>query len=472
MNDSDFDTFEDDAATHCSPSLPLKPYLFVVLECDRPTANGARLALDGVEHVLIGRGTERSTTSESDTGGRRLILRLPGRSMSSTHAKLVRTTQGFRLEDLCSTNGSFVNGKRTQAAQLKDGDLLKLGHTLMIYREALPTPAGTVPIHDIGPAANVDSALCTLLPVLAAELDELKRFAQSPLPILLLGKSGTGKELLSRAIHRQSGRSGRFIAVNCGALSPNLVESQLFGHVKGAFSGATRDEPGLIRSADGGTLLLDELGDLPLAAQPTLLRVLQEKEVTPVGSSHPIPVDVRFLAATHRPLKVLMAEEQFRGDLFARLDGYRHHLPDLTSRREDFGLILTELLRRHPNAGATQITPGAGASLLSRSWQFNIRELQQCVERALVRSSGGLVEEAHVALSPDLPDTTPITARPHPAPTRPLSPENAALKQRLLHELEDKRGNVTAVATGMGKARVQVMRWMKRFGIDPATFRA
>src|SRR5262249_19540222 len=159
-----------------------------------------------------------------------------------------------------------------------------------------------------------------------------------------------------------------------GALSPNLVESQLFGHTKGAFSGANRDEPGFIRSAQSGTLLLDEIGDLPLTAQPALLRVLQEQEVMPLGSARPIRVDVRVLGATPRPLRSLMAKNQFRGDLFARLNGHRLYLPDLDNRREDLGVILRAILRRHPEV---RLSSAAGLSLMSRHWQFNIRELAQ-----------------------------------------------------------------------------------------------
>src|SRR5262249_24796529 len=156
------------------------------------------------------------------------------------------------------------------------------------------------------------------------QLAALARIASMPIPVLLLGESGTGKEVLARAVHTLSGRSGAFVAVNCGGLSASLIESQLFGHVKGSFTGAGRDEPGLVRAADRGTLFLDEIGDLPLAAQAALLRVLQEREVVPVGGARPVAVDLRVVAATHRPLEKMAAKGDFRADLLARLSGYRH----------------------------------------------------------------------------------------------------------------------------------------------------
>ena len=154
-------------------------------------------------------------------------------------------------------------------------------------------------------------------------------FARSQVPVLVSGETGTGKELIASAIHQLSGRPGPFVAVNCGAIAPNLVESELFGYRKGAFSGALEDRPGLVRSSEHGTLLLDEIGDLPLAAQAALLRVLQESEVLPVGGTRPVKVDLRVVAATHRDLGALAAQDRFRRDLLARLDGARIMLPAL-----------------------------------------------------------------------------------------------------------------------------------------------
>src|SRR5262249_4252107 len=160
------------------------------------------------------------------------------------------------------------------------------------------------------------------------------------LSILLLGETGTGKEVLARSLHALSQRPGPFIAVNCGAIPENLVEGQLFGHVRGAFSGALKDEPGLVRAAQGGTLLLDEIGDLPASSQAALLRVLQESEVRPVGSTQTVKVDVRIIAATHRPLESLIKGNAFRHDLYARLAGFRFELAPLRKRKVDLGLLI------------------------------------------------------------------------------------------------------------------------------------
>jgi len=471
MNDADFDTVEDDIVSHRSDSLPVLPYLFVALECDRPTAGGARYSLDGVHEVVVGRGTSRVATYERSGSATRLLVRLPGRSMSSTHAKIVRTDHGWMLEDTRSTNGSFVNGKKVVKSLLGDRDVIELGHTLFVLREALATPRDTPRILDVRAEDLEDAAPSTLLPKLGADLLDLKRFAKSTLPMILLGKSGTGKEVVARAIHDMSGRKGLFVAVNCGALSPNLVESQLFGHTKGAFSGASRDELGFIRSAQGGTLLLDEIGDLPLAAQPALLRVLQENEVTPVGSARPVRTDVRVLGATHQPLRKLTAKNEFRGDLFARLDGHRLYLPELDNRREDLGLILGNVLRRQGAVSGLRASPAAGMSLLSRRWPFNIRQLVQCMHRALILANGDVIQAEHVAPNTDAPDDDDSPEN-RSGSSRPLSPEDAALKEQLVHELTTHRGNVSAVAQAMGKARAQIARWMKRFAIDPNEFRS
>src|SRR5258706_2439249 len=316
MSDVESETLKDEIASRRSGLLPVFPYLFVVLECDRPTAGGARYALGEVDEVIVGRGAARKGTLQKVEGVRRLTLTIPSRSMSGTHARFARTSEGWVLEDARSTNGSSVNGERVSRAVLREGDVIELGHTIFSLRTGLPTPSGTLPKLDSADAQVSDAAFATLVPALAREFETLARVASSNLCVLLLGETGTGKEVVARALHRLSGRSGAFVAANCGALPPNLVESSLFGHVRGAFSGAVRDEPGFFRAADGGTLLLDEIGDLPLAAQPALLRVLQENEVLPVGTTRPARVNVRVIAATHRPLDTLTQDGRFRVGLF------------------------------------------------------------------------------------------------------------------------------------------------------------
>ncbi|WP_159396567.1 sigma 54-interacting transcriptional regulator [Sorangium cellulosum] len=300
--------------------------------------------------------------------------------------------------------------------------------------------------------------------------------ARSAIPVLLQGETGTGKEVMARAIHALSGRAGELVAVNCGALPRELVEGELFGYRKGAFSGATEDRPGLVRSADRGTLFLDEIGDLPAPAQAALLRVLQEQEVRPVGATRPVHVDLRVIAATHRPLQRLAAAGEFRADLLARLSGYTIALPPLRDRREDLGLLLGALLERAApeRAAHLQIDAGAARAMLRYRWPANVRELAQCATTAVVLAQRGTIEPGH------LPEAVARAAegegegggdQEEGAAEGDLRPEDGARRQELVALLGQHRGNITAVARAMGKARMQIQRWLKRYRIDPEQFR-
>jgi DNA-binding NtrC family response regulator len=208
--------------------------------------------------------------------------------------------------------------------------------------------------------------------------------------ILIEGESGTGKELVARAIHRYSGRASKpFVAVNCGALPENLLESELFGHVKGAFTDAKTDKKGLFRSADGGTLLLDEIGEIPQSLQVKLLRALQEHEVTPVGASFPVKFDTRIISATNRNLEEEVAKGAFREDLFYRLNVIEIRLPPLRERREDIPLLAKHFaarVAREQNAPEKNISKETMSALVNYNWQGNIRELQNAIERAFILS--------------------------------------------------------------------------------------
>jgi transcriptional regulator of acetoin/glycerol metabolism len=234
------------------------------------------------------------------------VLTVPDTRMSTTHARLLRREGEWHVIDAGSTNGTLRNGMALTDARLRDGDLLELGQTMFMYREIENDYGGRGGDLDSETLTAVPLGLATLDPSLAHRLGRLSRVGASPLSTLLLGETGTGKEVLARALHVLSKRPGPFVAVNCGAIPVNLVESQLFGHAKGAFSGAVRDEIGLVRAANYGTLLLDEIGDLPATSQAALLRVLQEGEVLPVGSVQPVKVDVRIVCATHKDLDGLI----------------------------------------------------------------------------------------------------------------------------------------------------------------------
>jgi len=282
--------------------------------------------------------------------------------------------------------------------------------------------------------------------------------AKAPIPLLLTGETGSGKEVLARGVHLLSGRGGAFVAVNCGGLPENLIESELFGYRKGAFSGANEDRPGLIRSAEGGTLFLDEVGDLAPSSQAALLRVLQEREVLPLGATQAVPLDFRLVAATNRDLRTLVERGAFRADLLARLSGYAAHLPPLRDRREDLGLIIGELLVREAGSARDRIVFDRRVVryLLSYRWPFNVRELENCLKAALAVATDGRIRLEH------LPKT--MTSNAPAIGGLEQRPEDAR-RAELARLLEVHGGNVSAVARTMGKARAQVQRWIKKYGL-------
>src|SRR6185503_13277065 len=241
------------------------------------------------------------------------------------------------------------------------------------------------------------AGLATFVSSLTAAFDDLAVVARTGAAILISGETGTGKELVARAVHSFAGRTGTFVAVNCGALPETLAESELFGFRKGAFSGATQDRLGLIRSADRGTLFLDEIGDLAVGSQATLLRVLQEREVCPVGTSEPVAVDLQVVAATHHDLEASVIEGRFRRDLHARLAAFTLRLPALRERLDDLGLLIAELLARTPaDGGPVRFTAEAAAAMLQHDWPSNIRELAACLVVATALARGEPVRPEHL----------------------------------------------------------------------------
>jgi DNA-binding NtrC family response regulator len=385
--------------------------------------------------------------------------------MSAAHALVERRGDLWVFSDRGSSNGSRVGGASVTTATLRDGDVLELASTFFRFRAALPTPFTAPGDLDAASLAGLGAAFGTVHPRLERDLEKLSRVAGSTVPVLLLGETGTGKEVLARAVHDASGRAGPFVAVNCGALPAGLVESLLFGHKKGAFSGATNDALGFVRSANGGTLFLDEIGDLPKAAQATLLRVLQEHEVVPVGEAHAVPATARVVAATHRPLTELVDAGEFRADLLARLAGFTFALPALRDRIDDIGVVLAEILRRIAGDRAPSLTLGAGAArhLLAYEWPSNVRELVQRVEVGLAVAVEDRLEE--------LGERGPSQGKSLPAAAKRPSPESDALRERIVASLSEHGGNVTHVGHALGTSRTQVQRWLKRFGLDPRAFR-
>jgi DNA-binding NtrC family response regulator len=456
---ADDSTVDEPVRPEQDPERP-QPHLFVVLHCDHPALGGARYSLGGLDDVLIGRSPRRSALR--DPLRRRLELGLPGRTVSGQHARLEWRSESWSLIDAQSHNGCFVNGERTTEAELRDGDVLQIGNALLRFRAALPDRADFDSLADPPPAPG----LCTLLPALDARMKALEPIARSPVAVLLLGETGTGKEVLARAIHTLSGRPGAFVPVNCGALAAGLLESLLFGHKKGAFTGALRDEPGYVRAAHEGTLFLDEIGDMPLAAQAALLRVLQEREVVPVGDTRPCKVDLRVVAATHQDLDLMAARGAFRSDLLARLSGYCHELVPLRERREDLGLLVGELLGRPRRAGAKmqRLTSEVGQLLLHYNWPLNIRELEQCLASSSALANASIIRQTH--LPPKVSEFVPLSRLPSPTDKK-----LEELRKNLLLLLEHYQGNVSHIARALNTSRTHVHRLLQRCGLDPNAYR-
>jgi hypothetical protein len=446
-------TFEDKRQPQGGERAKTVPYLFAVLHADDPSQGGARFRLDRTDVVVFTRSQSFAFERTSDADGDKLTVGVPGKFVSRGHARILRAGQGWMVIDDGSRNGVFVNGDKVARAELADGDLVEIGHCFFRFRAGLPTPQGAGGDLTI---AGAKKGLYTLVPSVEAEHRELARIARANVPVLLLGESGAGKEVVAQALHELSGRTGAFVPINCGAIPRGLVESQLFGHKKGSFSGATRDEPGFFRAADGGTIFLDELGDLPTDAQTTLLRVLEDRAVVPVGSTRGISVDVRVIAATHRALQKHVSEGIFRHDLFARLSGFVHALAPLRDRREDLGVMIAALLGELAPEGGISFGTDAALRLLGHPFPLNVRELRQCLASSLALAEGGVLHTVH------LPGA--ITAQG-------ATPEGDDLEARLVDLLTEHRGNVAAVARAMGKAPVQINRWMKRFAIDVNSFR-
>jgi DNA-binding NtrC family response regulator len=442
-----------------------RTHLYLVLEGGRPTANGLRLSLDGVSEVRLGRGEARRFSRGEDATGKFAELTLPDGWMSSKHARLVRAVGQWVLEDQGAKNGTWSGGSQITHLPLTDGARFIVGRSLFVFRAAEPAPQDA-PLDVDGAELSTLPALRTLKPALAAELQTLAQIAPTEVPVLLCGESGTGKELAARAIHTLSKRSGAFIGVNAAALPRPLLESQLFGHKKGAFTGADEDREGLLRASHQGTFFLDEVGDLPLEAQPALLRALQEREVTPVGSSRAQAVDLRVVSATHQKLSALAESGRFRADLLSRLKGLELTLPPLRERPEDLGLLIAALLEKALNGKpALAFSVEVVEALSTWHWPLNTRELEQVLTTALALCGGKTVQLEH--LPPELREQKPAS----PKAAVPLSADDEAKKAELVALLKEHQGNISAIARAMGKERMQIQRWLKRFGLAAEGFR-
>ncbi len=310
------------------------------------------------------------------------------------------------------------------------------------------------------------SGIITRSPVMEDLLRQARLVADSDASVLITGESGTGKELLAQAIHRASRRRARpYVAVNCGAIPGELLESELFGHARGAFTGAVQPHKGLFQAADGGTLLLDEIGDMPLPLQVKLLRVLQEGEVRPVGSTQAIPVNVRVISATHRDLDAQRAAGLFREDLYYRLDVVSLRLPPLAERREDIPLLASHFLRRlaeRYEKPVPSLAPDAMQLLVAAPWPGNVRQLLNLLEQAVALTTTGVIPASLVqsALREDAAALVPFEEA-----------RKTFERDYLVRLLKITGGNVTQAAQLAKRNRTEFYKLLQRHMLEPAMFK-
>jgi two-component system response regulator GlrR len=316
------------------------------------------------------------------------------------------------------------------------------------------------------PDAEWRAGIVTRSPKMEDLLRQARLVAESDASVLIFGDSGTGKELLARAIHRASKRTdGPFVAVNCGAIPAELLESELFGHARGAFTGAVQAHRGLFQTADGGTLFLDEIGDMPLPLQVKLLRVLQEGEVRPLGATQSIPVDVRVISATHRDLEAQRAAGLFREDLYYRLNVVSLRLPPLAERREDIPVLATHFLRRlaeRYHKPQPTLAPEAMALLIAAPWPGNVRQLLNLLEQAVALTATAVIPASVVqnALREDASALAPFEEA-----------RRSFERDYLVRLLKITGGNVTQAAQMAKRNRTEFYKLLQRHKLEPSMFK-
>jgi transcriptional regulator with GAF, ATPase, and Fis domain len=416
--------------------------------------------LDGCEEIRVFRGQSGATRKDDGV----LSVALDDGYASTRHLLIRRAVDAFWVSDEGSTNGSSVDGRKLEQGEERrvQTALLEVGETFLYLRSRV---RGT---HD---SPSVAGEPMTFNPEFALALAAGGRLARRSHDVLITGETGVGKEVIARWLHRISGRRGEMVAINCAALPEHLLEAELFGHLKGAFSGAEAERTGLIRAAHEGTLLLDEVGDMPFTLQAKLLRALEDRRVRPLGGEREIPVDVLVIAATHQDLRARVAEGKFREDLLARLGLLPLPIPPLRERREDLGLLIRRiLLELSGGLERIQFEPDALRLLLLHPWPLNVRELRRVLLAAVdlaredEEESSVLIGPQHLRLSKA--DVAAVQAASMASAPAELSTEDKQLRDHLVELLETHAGNVAAVARELGKPRTQVQRLMARLGVD------
>ena len=442
-------TSHDDGTTirEVSPTRHARAARPVLLVGSYVSKTARVVSLDGP--VTIGRGRMPATgVRNQDTD----VILHSDSALSRPHLRVGPGGDGWLVEDLASTNGTFVDGRRVKKpTPLSDGSIVLFGGHAGVFRRVSDNELAAIAAEaetPLGPVAAQSPALALTAAV-------LRRLAGTDASLLFAGETGVGKEIYARAVHTASGRPGAFVAINCAALPAELVESELFGYARGAHSTATAAKQGLVELADKGTLLLDEIGDMPARLQAKLFRFLQDRQVLPLGSTRTRRVDVRVVAATSH------LSASLRSDLVGRLGAEPITIPPLRDRVEDIGALVSYL----GGSAFAGIEPAAFRALCLHDWPRNVRELDEVVKRAVTLAGGNRIRLDDLSANVrGVLETGPRVGESRKYRTAPSRGE----LERLLRE---NRGNVAAVAKTLDRQWNVVQRWLRRHEIEPDRFR-
>jgi DNA-binding NtrC family response regulator len=381
---------------------------------------------------------------------------LTDRTVSRYHAEIKATSEGVLVRDLGSTNGTFSNGLRVVEAFVEPNARLSLGKSGIQIRQT--TEERSYHLSD----ADWNGGLVGRTGPMRELFGLLTAVAPTPMTVLINGESGSGKELVATTLHELSGRNGPLVVFDASVTDPEMVRNDLFGHVKGAFTGASGAREGAFRRAEGGTLFIDEIGELPLELQPRLLRALENREVAPVGADRPVKVDVRVIAATHRDLESMVRDGAFRADLFYRLSVITVQVPPLRDIKDDIPLLIRHFSDQL--ALPCRLSPEALVLLQRYHWPGNVRELRNVLERASVLCRGGEIGPEHLRLAEPDPSSASDPAAKDAAPLSPA--QLKALERQMIKEAMERNGhNKAAVARELGIPLSTLKRRIADFGL-------